>query len=462
MSISAFLNLGAEAFEDAPVQEPAPSVVVAPVSEEVIELIADRDDADLAVEMANDVADMSAGARQVEEYAAAIERVENVQASMEHFIECGLSQKSAMMLHRQISTVMASIGKDGSAIGGGLENFDNEEASIALLSSGLEALNSEKASLGERIRAAMINGGDGINKFFSKFLTAAGRMKSRAEAISKAAKAKGTASAEVKLKSKYLTVKGGAASTNLAADIAAFHKFAEDGAARFFKDGGSFLSGAVLTAIKSMGAATTMEQASKIVNGLKYPGYPGATITVQDKPAFTIKRTEVVLGGYAVFDLQYKTTGGETQPELVHELKALGKNRVHVKQAPEEKGKSEFDMTVSAADAAAIADEVIKLAGIAQTLQRNIAWMDPFTKSLINSSVAAEAANTRAANSEKGVAVVLDALARVPTGVFQSVQSLSWELSSAILKVGDAGLKVANKVAKSSESRVATGDEVTA
>lgn len=458
MSMNMFLGLGAEAFEDqpeVPVVE-TPPVVAAPVSEEVIALIAERDDSDAAVEVATAGAEIAASVRQIDQYADAIERIENVQASMEHFMENGITPKAAAMLHSQINGLYASMGKGAEGVGSGLESFDNEDTSMAILNAGMEALNSEKASLGERIRAAWIGSADSTNKFFTKWLTRAGALKRRAQNIVKAAQGK-SGSAEVTLKSRYLTVKGGQASTNLLADITAFQKFAEDGAARYFKDGGAWLNGELITAVKKMAAVSTVEEAGKIVDSLKYPGYPGATIAVQDKPAFTIKRTEVVLGGYAVFDLQYKTTGGSTQPEIIHELKALGKNRVHVKQAPDEKGKSEFSMSVSAADAIAIANAVIKLADIGAHLEKNIKWMDPFTKSILNGANASRAAMTRNDNAEKGVAVILDYLARAPTGVFQSVQSLTWELSQAIFNVADAALKVANKVAKTSESGEAAG-----
>jgi hypothetical protein len=452
MSMSMFLGLGAEAFEDqpeVPVVE-TPAVVAAPVSEEVIELIASRDDAVLANEAATAGAEIAANVRQIDQYADAIERVENVQASMEYFIENGISAKASAMLHSQIGTLYQTLGKDAGGVGSGLENFDNEDASIAILSAGLLALNSEKASLGERIWSALIESDKSITRFLSKFVTRAGRLKARAEKIGAAARQK-TGSAEVTMNNKYLVVKGGAGSSNLKADLDAFHKFAEAGSARYFKDAGAFANGASLNLIKEIAAASTMDQTAKAVNKVAYPGYPGATITVQDKDAFVIKRTDVVLGGYAIFDLQYKTTGGNSKAELVHKLKALGKNRVHVKKAPEEGRNGEFKATITAADAAEICDQVVKLASIAGVLQKNITWLDPFTKKIQNDYRAAKARISSNNEAEPGVATVLDYAARTPTSILQSVQSLTWELSTAIFNVADASLKVANKVAKTSE-----------
>lgn len=453
MSMNMFLGLGAEAFEDqpeVPVVE-TPPVVAAPVSEEVIELIAERDDAVEAVAVSSAAAEVAANVNQIDQFSNAIERIENVQASMEHFIENGITPKAAAMLHSQITGLYASMGKGAQGVGSGLENFDNEDASIAILNAGIEALNSEKASLGERIWGALIESDKSITRFLSKFVTRAGRLKARAEKIGAAARQK-TGSAEVTMTNKYLVVKGGQGSNNLKGDLDSFHKFAEAGSARYFKDAGGFANGAVINMIKELSSASTMDQAAKAVNKLAYPGYPGATVTVQDKDAFTIKRTDVVLGGYAIFDLQYKTTGGNSKAELIHKLKALGKNRVHVKKAPEEGRKGEFKATVTAADAAAICDQVVKLANIAGVLQKNMTWLDPFTKKIQNDYRASKARINSNNEAEAGVATILDYAARTPTGVLQSVQSLTWELSTAIFNVADAALSVANKVAKTSVS----------
>lgn len=460
MAMNLFLGLGAEAFEDQPVVpvEETPSVVAAPVSEEVIELIAERDDAVVSVEVATAAAEIADTVRQVDQYSDAIERIENVQASMEHFIENGITAKAASMLQSQINGLYSSLGKGPGGVGSGLESFDNEDATVAILSAGLLALNSEKASLGERIWSALIESDKSITAFLSKFVTRAGRLKARAEKIAAAARQK-TGSAEVTMTNKYLVVKGGNGSSNLKSDLDAFQKFAEGGAARFFKDAGGFANGAVINMIKELSSANTMDQAAKAVNKLNYPGYPGATITVQDKDAFVIKRTDVVLGGYAIFDLQYKTTAGNSKAELVHRLKALGKNRVHVKKAPEEGRKGEFKATITPADAAAICDQVVKLAAIAGVLQKNITWLDPFTKKIQNDYRAAKARIVSNNEAEAGVATVLDYAARTPTGVLQSVQSLTWELSTAIFNVADAALSVANKVAKTAVDNSDTGGD---
>ncbi|ANJ65113.1 hypothetical protein SPECIALG_302 [Erwinia phage vB_EamM_Special G] len=446
MSIQAFLNLGAEAFEDAPVVEEAPVVVVAPVPEEVIELIAERDDSNIALAIAQDAAAMSAAERQVEEFASAIERVENVQASMEHFIEAGLSQKSAMMLHRQITTVMASVGKDGAAIGGGLENFDNEEASIALLTAGLEALDAEKADLSSRAGASIAGIAGNIKSFLGNISTQAGRYKLRAEAIVKSADGAEAKSGTVEVKDKHLVVKGGNPSTNLKGDLGNFSKLVGAAIATFIEGDivkeGSALAKAGETIIK----ATTADVAVKAAMGVKHNPFPGATIAVQDKDTFSIKRTEVVLGGYAVFDLQYKATGGEGAEAAVAHLNALSKNRVTLRQAPVEAGSEKvFSATMSPADGAALAKDVIAmLDNITAVNNRSLGAVSGALARLGTSVVLKGAV---AKDADKDVKKIAGAMGKTLVGSIQAVNSLPRDALSAALKVSDAVLKVAKKAA---------------
>lgn len=443
-----FLSLGAEAFEDAPVVAPddAPSVVAAPVSEEVIELMASRDDSVTALEIATANQDIEATARQVETFADTIERIENVQASMEHFIENGITPKAAQMLQSQINGLYASMGKSPEGVGSGLESFNNEDATIAILSSGLLALDGEKTGLLTRAGNALSGLAGSFKSYLSGIATQTGRAKARAQEIIKTAEGAEAKSGVVEVKDKHLVVKGGNPSTNLKADLANFSKVIGVAIATFVENDvvkeGSAMAKTGETIIK----ATSADVAVNAANSIKHNPFPGATAVVQDKPGFVIKRTEVMLGGYAVFDLIYKAEGGEGTAGAIAHLNAMSKNRVTLRQAPVEAGSEKvFSQTMSPADGAALAKDVIAmLDNVSSVQQRALGTVGGALAKLATSSILKGAV---AKEADKDVKKIAGALGKLLIGQVQSVNSLPKDALSAAIKVSDAVLKVAKKAA---------------
>jgi len=443
------LGIGLEAFEDQTDAIPVPvdQVYVEPVPvEEANVLVVERNVAleDAAVlEAESAVIDESARMTALSQEQ---ERVDTLAASLEHFIEAGLTPATAALLKGQLSDVLLTHGQSVSTIGGGLEGFDNEEEVKAFFTAGLEALNSTKTSLGLRIFSALQQVSKSISKYTERVVLKAGRMRASAEGVIKAAAGK-SGSTQVTFSNKFLVTKSGQPSTNLVSDLEGFEKVISSLTGNFMDNLGGYGNGKVVTALSRMKAVTTVADAKKLVDALEPPAFPGATVSVKDTPEVTVKRTEVMLGGYAVFDLQYKTTGGDSWQEVCNHIKAIGKARATIKRPDDGKlsGKVEFSANLTPQDAVKIAQSIIKVCDAAIIIRKNTRWGTNFLKSVdrhVKASIQSDQANKQ---SEKGVETIVYQLAKLPGDMMDGVNQLVLAVPAAVNNVCGAALTVAKK-----------------
>ena len=450
------LGLGLEGLEDdksADLVVPVDQVYVEPVAvEEANVLVVERNVAleDVAVaEVEKEILEESA---RVAIFGQEQARVEVLAASMEHFIEAGFTPATAAMLKDQLADVMLTHGKSVSGVGNGLESFDDADEVKAFFTAGLEALNDTKTSLGLRIFSALGQIGKNIGKYVERVVIKAGRMRASAESVIKDASGR-NGSTQVTVKNKFLVTKSGQASSNLVSDLDNFEKAIAVLTGKFMDNMAGYGNGKVVGALSRMKAVTTVADAKKLIDGIVPPDFPGATVSVKDTPEVTIKRTDVMLGGYAVFDLTYKTTGGDSWQEVCNQIKAIGKSRVTLKRPDDGKlaGAVEFSANLTPQDAVKIAKSVIKVCDAAIMIRKNTAWGVNFLNVIERHVKANHAASQSNMQSEKGVETIVYQLAKLPADMMDGVNQLVLAVPSAVNSVCDAALSVAKKAAKGSE-----------
>lgn len=448
------LNMGMEAFEEPSLPAPVDAVYDAPVDVDVANaMVVDRNVAVEDAQIAQAELGMQAQATELATYDQQLDTIQNLQASMEAFMTVGITPAVAELLHGQITASLEALGIDATQVGGGLESFDNDEASLAYLNAGLEALNDAKGTIGTKVAGAIVGINTMMTRFIDGIVLKAGRLKKRAEGIITDAQ-KATGTRQVKVKSKYLAVKGDKVTTNLVGDLGGFTKMVTDLSGDYMQKVGSFANGPVNSAMSSLKSAATLADAKKIIDKLVPPPYPGSNISVQDTPALTLKRTEVSLGGYAVFDLRYKTTGGDSVGEIASTIKALGKARVALRRPKEEKSdKVVFEATLTPQDAVKIANEVIKACNATLAIQRNVKMTMGFFGKLANHTIGLNEAMKTSSGADKGVATLVYTLSKLPTSMIDGVRELVRGIPNAVGEVGGAALDVAAQAAKGGEAQ---------
>lgn len=454
------LDMGLEAFEDG-----ASDVVALPYSEPVAadvanDLVVARD---LAVETADIAVAESEVMQQMTEIqtlANAENQMDNLGVALEHFIENGCTPAVAQMLSAQLGEMLSNVGSSLTVVtNGGLESFDDADAVKGYLTAGLEALNNEKGTIGTKIAGGLVNINQSLNGFVERIVTRAGRMRARAQSIIKQANA-ASGKRHVKVKSKFLAVKGDKATTNLAGDLAKFTSVVTGLGSDYLAKAGTYANGQVVTALNKVKTAVTLVEARKLVDTIVPPPYPGANINIKDTPELTLKRTEVTLGGYAVFDLRYKTTGGDSVGEICSSIKAVGKARISLKRPKEEKGdKVVFEADMTPADAIAICKEVIKCCDAALAIQRNAKWVNPFAAAVAGHVRGLRTAMESNSKAESGVGTVAYTLTKLPTTMVNGVMALVLEVPGAVGNVCDAVLDVAAQAARGGKEESAPKDD---
>ncbi|MEQ5092540.1 hypothetical protein ABN224_21420, partial [Providencia rettgeri] len=135
MSLNLVLGRGLESLEgteEAPVSN---EIAVA----ELAAAIADRDEARAESETARIVNELDNDQRNIDEFVATADQMSNLQASMQHFREAGLTQRAASLLSGQFAQLVGSVGGDASKVTGSMESID-EDNGAAILTAGIEAL----------------------------------------------------------------------------------------------------------------------------------------------------------------------------------------------------------------------------------------------------------------------------------------------------------------------------------
>lgn len=445
------LDVGLNAFDDIENNPDAP--YVAPVEAVVAnDLVVAANIAREEQEIAAAEAEVISEVAELNTLQVVSENLDTVSASLEHFIEHGCSPATAGLLVSQLHSSLGSIGCTMPATTAGLENFDDEDAVKLYLSGGLEALNDAKGTIGTRIAGLIVGLNSSIARAIDGIVLRAGRLRKQAQGIlADASKASG--SRQVKVKNKFLAVKQDKATTNLVGDLANFTKAITGLSSDYMSKMGSFSNGQVNTAVAKLKGVTTLVDAKKIVDGITPPPYPGASVSVKDTPEMTLKRTEVTLGGYAVFDLRYKTTGGDSAPEIASSIKALGKARVTLQRPKEEKGsKVVYEATLTPQDAVKIANEVIKCCDAVLAVQRNFKWTISFLSGAAKHVQALNESMKTGAGAEPGVALVVYTMCKLPGQLVKGVQELGITLPSAVSNVCGAALDVAKQAARGGES----------
>ncbi|QXO10172.1 hypothetical protein pEaSNUABM37_00211 [Erwinia phage pEa_SNUABM_37] len=448
------LGMGLDAFEDQSEDAlpiPADQVYVEAVPvEEANVLVVERNVALEDREYVEAGAALTEALAENQNLMQTVDTLDTISASMESYMAAGtISPEVAKLLHMQLSEALESIGGDASAIGGGLESFDDNEATLAFFGAGLEALNNAKGTIGSKIAGGLVGMNQSIQRWVEGVATKAGRIrKSAGEIIKEAQTASG--SRTVKSKNKFLAVKQDKASANIVSDLSQFSKMITDLSSGYMGKVGSFANGQINSALSQMKTVNKLVEAKAIVDKLAPPPYPGATINIKDTPKLTLKRTEVTLGGFAVFELRYKASQGDTANEVTSQVKVIGMHRVSLKRPKEEKGgKVVYEATHTPADAVKIANEVIKCCDAALAVQRNVKWTVPFFTA-VNQHVKALEASVLTTNTsaEKGVNTVVYTLCKLPSQLIDSVGSLVREIPTAVTSVCEAALDVARQAAR--------------
>ena len=401
--------------------------------------------------------------------------IDNVSASMEAYVEKGvISAEVATLLYGQLGSALESIGADmdvvmaklaakgieGVTINGGLESFGDAEHNLAFFDAGLEALNDAKGTIGTKIAGALVGINQSMQRWIEGVSTKAGRLRKDAGEVIKDAQS-ATGSRTVKSRNKFLAVKADKPSANLVTDLANFTKVVTDLSSGYMAKVGSFANGQVNSALSQMKNVTKLTEAKVIVDKLNPPPYPGANVNIKDTPKLTLKRTDVTLGGYAVFELRYKTTGGDSANEIASQVKAIGMHRVSLKRPKEEKGgKVLYEVNHTPADAVAIANAVIKCCDAALAVQRNVKWTVPFFTAVGNHIKALETATLQSNSSaEKGVNTVVYTLCKLPSQMVDGVGDLVRDLPSAVTNVCEAALDVAKQAARGGSESSSSSEE---
>ena len=451
------LGIGLNAFEDGDVgpTEPVDQLYVEPVPAAEANLLVvernaaveERDFIESSVALSSDLAD-------TQTLIATEETLERISASMESYVAAGkISPEVAQLLHGELSHALESIGGDISAINGGLESFDDAEATLAFFGAGLEALNNTKGTIGSKIANAIINANLSVMRHLETTGSRFSRLRNDANAIITEAKS-ATGSRTVKVSNKFLATKKNAASTNLAGDLSQFTGFVNDLVSGYINKAAAFANNQVAGAMSKMKTVTTLAEAKSVVDGLQPPPYPGATVVVKETPKFALKRTEVTLGGYAVFDLRYKASQGDTVNEITSQVKTITMNRLNLKRAKDEKGgKVVFEAELTPADAAKIAGEVVKCCDAANNIIRNMRWSTGFGDKVRAHVKALEMSiNGTDNNAEKGVGAVIYTICKLPEQYINAMSHLVLEVPDAVNNVCTAALKVASQAAKGGSS----------
>lgn len=462
------LGNGMEMFEDAVVPEAsiaaALSTADAAVAQE--QLVEAQERLAIAVEdRAIVIAErsVSEATSSIDSVRERITSVEVMQGSMESLMTAGVSRKAASMVMDNYHRCLASLGKDSTAFSSGTEALDDEAEFIRMMNAGLEELDGEKKSLFARLGASIKNTFESVGTAITKLSDKAVRVKANAAELKKSAA--GKPATEVKLKNKQLLVKGGGASTDLNKDFAAFTKMVELTLDTMLKNGTKFISSDMAGYLNSISGAKTLKECTNALAKMTMPKVPGVSIKQKSEKNFTITRSEVELGGWAIF----LTEGTETSPgsTLESAIKFIDDSEwldIRLAQAPfDGAGDKEFVATLDGAAAVALATSVEKLADdiIAARKTHFKAFSDAYNGAWDRYSKAGGDAGLKGGEGEveDGVSKIQGVALRIPFNILAAFLSVPGSSCKAALSVGDAVLDVVSKVAKAKDAKPASTEE---
>ncbi len=389
---------------------------------------------------------------ELEELAGAADAVAVITGSMEALIESGApTMQSVAIVTHLANEALGNFGHPTQIKTAGLESMDNDQM-IGLLQSGLEALNTAKGNIFERMMEGGANVMQKIKGTLDKYLTTGGALKARVEKLEKQLEGK-SGSATVSRKSKMLTVAGGKPSTNLPADVKTFTELVTTLSTSFWKENLTGNSSDIVAGVEKLVKAKTLEEARKIVDTFKWKPSKIATINVSDDEKKLIRRSPATLGSFALVEVMWKTTGGNSAHEISADLIALGKNRLGWKRIGSESGKSQFTGTLTVPQIKQILSDVSKSLDLLTVLQRNLTGYTPLTarikRVLTEQSAVAKVGDYQTGKGEdKGMLYVKRNAGTALSSSQVSVASLGFSLPNSIHRVCVELLKVCDLAIK--------------
>lgn len=432
---------------------PAPDVVPAPVDVEpedigaiaaavVAVAEAERDIAVGNATIATMDSNLAKEERNIEDATSAVAHIEEVQASLEHFIEQGsVSVKTAMLLQDSINSVMRSVGKSGVEItNGGLEAFgDDPDQMMIVLGSGLNALEEEKKSLGSRAMGALKTVLAGIAKFGAEILNQSKRHGAKATELEAAIK--GKPEKEVSISSQSLMV-GKEYSKDLAGDLNKFKDKLVKGSIAAINDRSNWFFKTAPGIVAEINGAETADAAVAAAAKFKLPQVKGVTISVRDEDGMSLMRSDVVIGNYALFELRTKAAAPTDTASAVAYLKAATKSRISIQRAkaqlPEALSVKMTEATAAKVITAvkAVLSETENLKGVIDTISKQSLELDANGKG----------------DGDKDVKKIASAASSLPDSLVDTVSQLPRTATRAAMDVVEASLAVVSSFAKGAKA----------
>ncbi|WP_368912373.1 hypothetical protein [Proteus mirabilis] len=442
MSLNLVLSAGLENLDPVDTLRPA-NVDNEEVMEAILEVTHELPHEELAVVEAT---------ADVEELAGAADAVAVIAGSMEALIESGAPNMQAVAIVTHLANeALSNVGYTKQITTAGLESMDNDQM-IGLLQSGLEALNTAKGNIFERMMEGGANVMQKIKGTLDKYLTTGGALKAKVEKLEKQLDGK-SGSATVSRKSKMLTVAGGKPSANLPADVKTFTELVSTLSTSFWKENLTGNSSDIVAGVEKLVKAKTLEEARKIVDTFKWKPSKVATINVSDDEKKLIRRSPATLGSFALVEVMWKTTGGDSAHEISADLIALGKNRLAFKRIGAESGKTQYTGTLTVPQVKQILSDVTKALDLLTVLQRNLTGYTPLTarikRVLTEQSAVMKVGDGQSGKGEeKGMLYVKRNAGTALSSSQVSVASLGFSLPNAIHRVCVELLKVCDLAIK--------------
>lgn len=439
--------LGTGILELIPEELPTISVDEGDIGEQIGILIAEKADAEAVAADAVAV---------VESDVKTLDTIEVIRGSMESLLTAdNISPATVANLAMMANNAITQAGFDSELTQSGMEDFDNE-ALIGQLNAGIEALHKAEGNIFQRLGYKIQAGSQALQAAMQKHLTLAGTLKKSVNGlIGDMTGAKG--SAEVTRKSKFLSVAPGKVTTNLKGDYSKFVSLAEELGGRYLEQHGVQNGSKIGDAITKMSKAKTLKEARAIVDTIKYQPHASAKIVVKDNDKLTIKRSDVTLGGYALVEMVYKTTGGDSLHEIRSDVQAISKNRIELKQISGETSKTEFTATMTPAQGADLLKDALKLCDMLGNLNRRLSGLSRLSQFLKNHLAAPSVAVGVTADNtdfeaQKGMPVIIREMALALTTASSNVARLGGQIPTASVNMINEAIAIAKQIkSKASE-----------
>lgn len=473
--LDSYLTIGNEAFEDQPAAPVAPvdpippaaldpvPPVVAPVQPETpvavdpvdaaavnaaAAIVADAEEELAIAQGGNTLAvldgELAAGERVIEESNAAVAHIAEVAAGVEHFVDRGeISLNTARLLQQSINSVMLSVGKDGKEVmNGGLEAFGHDpDQMLIVLGAGLLELEEEKKEAGGKAKNALKGVLSTIGKFVSEAFSHSKRLRGKIEKLT--TEVAGKPEKEVALSSAALMVSKNY-TTNLAGDLGKFKDKLVKASNQAITERGNWFFKTAPGVIASINSAETADAAVAAAAKLRAPSVKGATVSVSEG----VKRTEVVLGNYAIFEMSAAAPAPTDTASAVEFLKAASKCRISIQRAKVEAPEAEtIKMNEATARKVLSASEAILTE--AEALK---AVVDTLSKSTLDVD------GNGSDSDDKDVKKIAGAASALPDGLVETVSQLPRTATRAAFDVVEAALGVVSSFAKGGAAKPAKDD----